>query len=300
MMKRTVFIGSVLSSKLALETMIQQGISIDLVCSLDETASANVSDYYPLHEIAEQHNMPYLKFKKINSEEVISKIKDINPNFIFVIGLSQIISSAVLDLATDYAIGFHPTPLPRYRGRAALPWLILLGERELKISLFKLDKGMDSGDIICQYSYTIEETDYVTDVYKKVCQAMQNGLKVCLPQIYNDTVVFRPQDEEKATYLLIRRPEDGLIDWKQPAREIAKLVRAASHPYPGAFTSYNGNKLVVWKARVLENNSYIGLPGQIAWIDENGEIGVITAEGILAITDYEYEGSKLIVGHKFQ
>ncbi|MCM1213749.1 MAG: hypothetical protein NC331_00605 [Lachnospiraceae bacterium] len=298
-MKNTIFIGSVISSKIALETMIDQGIKIDLVCSLDEEASANVSDYFPLHLIAEKNRLPYLKFKKINADEVVDRMRKVDPDFIFVIGLSQILSSEILNLAKEYVIGFHPTPLPKYRGRAALPWMILLGEKELKVSFFKLDEGMDSGDIICQYPYMIEDVDYVTDVYDKVCQAIHLGLIQCLPDIYNDSVNFIPQNEEQATYLLIRRPEDGKIDWMRSAYDIAKLVRAASHPYPGAFTSYNEIKFIIWRAYPMENKQYIGLPGQIAWINENNEIGVITAEGILVISDYEYDGKRLIIGHKF-
>lgn len=298
-MKKTVFIGSVISSKVALETMVEQKIKIDLVCSLDEEAAVSVSDYYPIHHIAEKYQLPYIKFKKINADDIVQRIRETEPDYIFVIGLSQIISSDILDLAKEYAVGFHPTPLPKYRGRAALPWMILLGEKKLKVTILKLDMGMDSGDIICQYPYEIEESDYVTNVYDKVCQAMRQGLIQCLPEIYNDSVNFLPQNEEEATYLLIRRPEDGRIEWKQSAVDIARLVRAASHPYPGAFTSYSDAKFVIWKAYAIENQRYIGLPGQIVWIHENGEIGVITTEGILVISEYEYEGKTLLVGHKF-
>lgn len=298
-MKKTVFIGSVVSSKMALETIIAQGINVDLVCSLDEESSDNVSDYFPIHKIAEKHNIPFLKFKKINDENVLRRIKEVGPNFIFVIGLSQIISSELLNAATEYAIGFHPTPIPKYRGRAALPWMILLGEKELQATLFKLDEGMDSGDVIWRCPYCIDDSDYVTDVYEKVCQAMQKGLAECLPLIYSDSVEFVSQNEDDATYLLIRRPEDGLIDWKQSAFDIAKLVRAASHPYPGAFTHYKGEKFVIWRAHPVENNKYIGIPGQIAWINDGNEVGVITSEGILVISEYETEGKKLNVGHKF-
>lgn len=298
-MKNTVFIGSVISSRIALETLIEWGVKIELVCSLDEKAAIHVSDYYPLHRVAEKFHLPCIKYKKINSEDVIQRIRAVKPDFIFVIGISQIISSEILNLAKEYTIGFHPTPLPKYRGRAALPWMILLGERKLKVTLLKLDEGMDSGDIICQYPYEIEETDYAADVYDKVCQAMRQGLIQCLPAIYNDSVEFLSQEEEEASYLLIRRPEDGRIEWKQTAADIARLVRAASRPYPGAFTVYDDVKLVIWRAHAIENRRYTGLPGQIAWMNDAGEIGVITGEGMLVITEYEYEGKKLLTGHKF-
>lgn len=297
-MKNTVFMGSVLSSRAALETMLEQGVKIDLVCSLDEAAAAGVSDYYPIHRIAEEHRIPYVKFRKVNDADVVRRIREADPDFIFVIGLSQIIPPDVLGLAREYAVGFHPTPLPRYRGRAALPWMVLLGERSLKVTFLRLDQEMDSGDIICQFPYEIDETDYVTDVYDKVCRALRQGLARCLPDIYGGTVRFLPQDEGEATYLMIRRPEDGRIQWHLPAADIARLVRAASRPYPGAFADYGGEKVIVWRAHAIENRRYIGLPGQIAWIREDGGLGVLTGDGILVVTEHGY-GGRLLVGHKF-
>lgn len=301
-MKKTVFIGSVLSSKVALESLIEKKVMIDLVCSLDEEASKNVSDYYPIHKIAEKNNIPYIKFKKINNEDVIKRIKEIKPDFIFVIGLSQIISQETLDIAKEYVIGFHPTPLPKHRGRAAIPWQIILGVQNSKVSLFKLDQGMDSGDIICQYPYQIDETDYAMDVYNKVCDAMRNALLKSISDIYGDTVEFIKQDHEEATYLLARRPEDGLIDWKLSGEEIETLIRATSKPYPGAFSFYKSTKVIFWKARVEENKKYTGIPGQIAWINDKDEIAIITKDSMLIVSEYEIEGNEttFTVGHKFK
>ncbi len=286
-MKKTVFIGSVLSSKFALEALIESNVKLDLVCSLDEEASKNVSDYYPIHEIASKYKIPFIKFRKINSDEVISEIKKISPNFIFVVGLSQIVSTEILETAREYAVGFHPTPLPKHRGRAAIPWQIILGISESKVSLFKLDQGMDSGDIICQYPYVIEDTDYAIDVYNKVCEAMSNALKECISSMYDDTVKFKKQNHEEASYLLIRRPEDGQVDWSLSGKEIETLIRATSKPYPGAFAYYKESKVVFWKASLEKNEKYIGVPGQIAWVNENEQIGIITKEYMLVITEYE-------------
>lgn len=299
-MKKTVFIGSVLSSKVALETLIDNKIKVDLVCSLDEEVSRNVSDYYPIHEIAALNSIPIIKFKNINTEEVYNKIQEIRPNFIFVIGLSQIIPLNLLELASDYAIGFHPTPLPKYRGRAAIPWQIILGVEDSAATLFKLDKGMDSGDIIAQHAYRIEKTDYAIDVYNKVCQSLREMLNKSLPAIYSDSVNLIKQNHDEATYLLARRPEDGRIDWKNKASEIETLIRATSKPYPGAFTVYKDVKVIIWKANAEKNDKYTGIPGQIAFIN-NDNIGVITGEGLLLITEFEVQNhdNRFLVGHKF-
>ncbi|WJY26422.1 methionyl-tRNA formyltransferase [Sporosarcina trichiuri] len=300
-MNKTVFIGSVISSKIALETLIESNVKVDLVCSLDEEVSTNVSDYYPIHKIAFEYDIPFLKFKKINSREVLDEIKKIAPDFIYVIGLSQILSNELLDMANKYSIGFHPTPLPKHRGRAAIPWQIILGERESKVSLFKLDQGMDSGDIINQYPYTIEETDYAMDVYHKICTAMSEAIKESVENIYSDSVTFKKQDHEKASFLLVRRPEDGEIDWNLPSEEIETLIRATSKPYPGAFSHYKGNKVVFWKAYLEANEKYIGIPGQIAWKKDNGDIGIIAKDALLVLTKYEVsnDSNPFIIGHKF-
>ncbi len=301
-MKKTVFIGSVLSSKFALETLIQGNVKIDLVCSLDENASRNVSDYYPIHELAKDNNIPFIKFKKINDSEVINCIKEIEPDFIFVIGLSQIISGEILDLAKEYVIGFHPTDLPKFRGRAAIPWQIILGVKRSKVSLFKLDNGMDSGDIICKQPYIIKEKDYAMDVYLKVCKSMSKAIQESINSIYKGNVNFKKQNNYEATYLLARRPEDGKIDWNTSGKEIETLIRATSKPYPGAFSYYKDKKIIFWKANIQENRQYIGIPGQIAWIGKNKEVGIIATDSLVVVTEYDVidDEVSLTVGHKFK
>ncbi|MFZ3577505.1 formyltransferase family protein [Virgibacillus sp. DJP39] len=300
-MYKTVFIGSVISSKVALETLIESNVKVDLVCSLDEEVSKNVSDYYPLHEIAAEYDIPFLKFKKINSPEILKEIEKVEPDFIYVIGISQILSNELLDMANKYLIGFHPTPLPKHRGRAAIPWQIILGERESKVSLFKLDQDMDSGDIINQYPYSIEATDYAMDVYNKICKAMSEAIKESVESIYTDSIKLIKQNHEEATFLLIRRPEDGEINWNLPGKDIETLIRATSTPYPGAFSHYKKQKVVFWKAHLETSQKYIGIPGQIAWEKDSGEIGIITVDSLLVVTDYEIYNntSPFIVGHKF-
>lgn len=235
---KTILIGSVVSSKVMLEEMINAKFPINMVFSLDEKYSKNVSGYRPIHEVAAANNIPLIKFRNINDEENIEIIKKVQPDYIFVIGLSQLIDNKILKIANKGTIGLHPTPLPKYRGRAAMVWQVLLGERESKVSLFMIDEGMDSGDIIGQEDYFIEETDYAEDLEKKSLEALRKLSKRVLPDLMNDSIVPIPQNDNDATYLLIRRPEDGQIDWNQSVSIIHRLIRAVSRPYPGASLSF--------------------------------------------------------------
>ena len=298
---KSILIGAVGSSKEMLLAMIEVGYPVEYVFSLDERFSSNVSGYQPIHEIAAKYNIPYKKFAKINDPENIDLIKSICPDYIFVIGLSQLVKKEIINAARQGIIGFHPTPLPKMRGRAANVWQILLGIHNTKCSLFFINEGIDSGDILGQEEYVIEDTDYAEDVRKKVNEAAATLSRRVLRQIMDGTLEPQKQNEEDATYLLRRVPEDGLIDWSLPIAGIHRLIRAVSHPYPGAFGLYDGkHQFIIWRADVLENKRYIGMNGQIANITDT-YIDVVCKDGILRVTDYEnVDHVKIIVGHKLR
>lgn len=298
---RTILIGSVGSSQLVLEEMIRTGFPVDMVFSLDEQYSENVSGYCPIHELAAANGIPYTKFRRIGDESNIKIMEAIQPDYIFVIGLSQLVDRRILDIPSKGTVGFHPTPLPKFRGRAAMVWQVLLGVHETKCSLFMLDEGMDSGDIIGQETYIIEDSDYASDVGLKLNDAIRRLCRWVLPGLVDGSIKPVPQDESQATYLLIRRPEDGLIDWKEPVKKIHTLIRAVSHPYPGAFGMYDGkHQIIIWRAEMVDNKNIIGIPGQICRIGDR-DFDVLGIDGIIRVTDFEnVDGVKLYVGHKLK
>ena len=298
---KSILIGSVSSSKNMLESMIEVGFPIDFVFSIDEQYSENISDYYPIHNIAAQANIKYKKIKKINDKENIEIIKKINPDYIFVIGISQLISKEIIECARFGTIGFHPAPLPKMRGRAAIVWQILLGIHQTKCSLFFIDEGMDSGDIIGQWPFIIDDNDYASDVLKKLSESCKYLFKDVLLKIMSNSLTSIKQNHSEATYLLKRSPEDGKIDWNAPFLKTYALIRATSHPYPGAFGLYDGeHKIIIWKCTILENKQFIGLNGQIISICQD-YIDVLYDDKILRISEFEnVDKVKLIVGHRIK
>lgn len=284
-----------------LEAMIALKFPVDMVFSLNEKYSESVSGYFPIHETAKNNGIPYTKFIKINTEDNIKIIKEIQPDYIFVIGLSQLIDKRILNIPIKGSVGFHPTPLPKFRGRAAMVWQILLGVHETKCTLFMLDKAMDSGDILGQERYVIEDTDYAKDVESKLCEALKRLSRTVLLGLKEGTLIAQKQNDDEATYLLIRRPEDGLINWKEPVEKIHRLIRAISNPYPGAFGMYDGiHKIIIWRAEIKENKNIIGIPGQICKIEKNN-FEVLGIDGIVKVTHWKnIDDVKLLIGHKLK
>ena len=256
---KTILIGAVTTTRRVLETMVEVNFPISYVFSLDDAESENVSDYDPVFETAEKFNVPYKKFKKINDEENVKIIKEIEPDYIFVIGLSQLVKDEIINAAKKGVVGFHPAPLPKYRGRATNVWQQLLGVKESAVSVFFIDDGIDSGDILAQEPYYIGDDDYCQDVLDKIDEAAIVAMRKVLIGLRDNTLVPVKQNDEEASYTLKRSPEDGLIDWNQPIKDIHLFIRAISKPYPGAFSMYDGkSKIVIYRAEILENKKYIG------------------------------------------
>lgn len=297
---RTIVIGAVNSTLSLIKELIRQKIGIDMVFSLDDAVAKDISGYCPLHEYAAQYGIPWKKYTKINDEENVRLMEELKPEYIFAVGFSQLISERILAIPRYGVIGWHPADLPRYRGRAAIVWQMLLGVRDSKVTMFKIDTGMDSGDIIDQEPYTINENDYAEDVLAKVDIALEKLCRRVLADLAQGKCEFRKQDETKATYCLKRIPEDGLIDWNLPGEQILRLIRATSRPYPGAYSYYDGShKMVFWKADLGKNTKYYGFPGQVAEIRQH-ELKVVLKDGLLTVREYDnIDAKKILAGHKF-
>ena len=182
-------------------------------------------------------------FDHINDEADLLAILDLD--VLFVVGLSQLVAGHILDQPRFGCVGFHPTRLPKGRGRAPIAWLVL-GETEGAATFFQLDEGIDSGPIFVQVPFDVGPDDYAQDVCDRITGAMIEALCQWLPHL--EEWKSTPQDHTQATYLPARRPADGEIDWTQPVEDIHRLIRATSRPHPGAWT---GNR-TVWRATIVD------------------------------------------------
>lgn len=136
------------------------------------------------------------------------------------------------------------------QGGAPLVWAMINGERSAGTTLFFMDGGVDSGDIIAQRRFKIFKTDTIADVYKRANENALQMLEESLPLLEQGAVRRVPQDDSKATHFPQRFPEDGLINWSKPVSDIKNFIRAQTRPYPGAFTRINGKKVVIWDADI--------------------------------------------------
>ncbi|HYO76577.1 MAG TPA: formyltransferase family protein [Thermoanaerobaculia bacterium] len=295
---RIVLAGSVSFSERALAALIRNNANVVGVLGLAESASQGVSDYAALEPLAAGAAIPYRDFVKINTPEIVEQVRQWKPDVLFVVGLSQLVHADLMALPTTGAVGFHPTRLPRGRGRAPVAWLTF-DEADGAASFFVLEDEADAGAIFVQEPFEVRPGAYAQEVIQSVRDAIERALDRWLPSLRRGEWNPVPQDEAKASWWAKRGPEDGLIDWSWPAVEIARLVRTASRPYPGAYTYARGEKLLIWRASVADL-PFRGVTGRIVQT-RDGEVLVQTGDGLLRIEEHELpSGStrRLAVGQK--
>lgn len=293
-----VLIGSVSSSAAALRGLIRGGLPVAGVCGLHERHAARISDFHDLRPTAEAAGLPFMAFDRVVEPAVTAALTGWAPDWLFVVGISQLVPAAVRDLARVGAVGFHPTVLPEGRGRAPVAWTILL-QKPAAANLFFLTDDADSGDLIAQRPVPVLPDDYAADLIQRTNDVLEQMIVDLAPAFRSGQVPRMPQDHTRATYYPRRRPEDGLIHWQHPATDIHRLVRAVSRPYPGAFTFHAGRKLTIWRAELVDDIPSGPAPGTVAVL-RSGLPVVQTGKGGLALTDIQMEGTgpAVVVGDR--
>ena len=287
---RSVLIGAVEGSRVALNAMAAAGWGPDLLITLPPERAGRHSDFVDMNDEAADLGVPVFHAANVNDETTLERLRDLAPDYVFVIGWSQICGPRFLEIAGLGTIGYHPAPLPHMRGRAVIPWTILLNEAQTGGTLFWIDEGTDSGPILAQRLFDVDPDETVTSLYEKHMLALAAMLPEALAALRLPEPPKREQDHSKATYCARRRPEDGLIDWRQPAQDVLRLIRAVGRPYPGAFTFADDAKMMVFEAHLAEDGSrYIGLPGQIQVIEGDRLVVTCGDRRCLSLTDWSLE-----------
>lgn len=197
-------------------------------------------------ELARSHGLPVHPPENVNTPEEIDRIRTLRPDLIFSFYYRNLITTRILDLPRLGAYNMHGSLLPKYRGRAPINWAVLHGEKETGATLHVMVKRPDAGDIVDQERVPIGPAETARDVFSKVAAAARAVLARQLDALLQGRAPRRAQDESQATYFGGRTAEDGRIDWNKDAREIFNLVRAVTHPYPGAFTELGDRRFYIW------------------------------------------------------
>jgi len=215
-------------------------------------------------------------------------VSSYRPDFVFSFYFRWMIPTRVLDLAPRGAFNLHGSLLPRYRGRAPVNWVLVNGERETGVSLHVMVAKADAGDLVDQERVTIAPEDTAFTLYGKLEAAAGSMLDRALPRLRDGRASLHPMDLAQSSYFGGRTPKDGRFEWSWSTERIYNLVRAVTHPYPGAFTEVGGRKLLVWWA-VPVGASPSAPPGAVVAVGADG-VTVATGDGALRLVTLQFDG----------
>jgi methionyl-tRNA formyltransferase len=248
---RIAFVGSHQEGKECLQEILDEGGNVVAIFTFTEDIAQKTSGAVSFTDIADQYDIPLYKVKNTNTPEAVAHFRRINPDIIFVIGWTRLVSNEILKIPKYGCIGMHASLLPKYRGRAPVNWALIHNETESGNTAILLDEGVDTGKIIAQKNFPITFSDTCETVYHKVAKAGRIMLRELLPILDNEgKLPYITQKSEEASVMPKRQPEDGIIDWNKRAMDLFNWIRALTHPYPGAFTYFKGEKLFIWEARI--------------------------------------------------
>jgi methionyl-tRNA formyltransferase len=269
---RALLIGAVEGTRVALDAIAAApDWALAAVATLPPERAARHSDYVDLTEPAEQAGARLIHVVDGNGEAFVEQVRAVAPDMVFVIGWSQLCGPALRAAVGDRIVGYHTAALPRLRGRATIPWTILLDEKISGSTLFRIDDGVDSGAILAQRFFHIAPDETAETLYAKHMKALRVMLDELLPRLAQGEVPGEVQDERLATWATRRRADDGRIDWRLPADDIHRLVRAVGRPYPGAFTLTRDTRITIWRTEHCHDGPrHHALPGQVVARDEAG------------------------------
>ena len=273
--------------------LVDQGHDIKLIVSSKEAPEYTIKAK-DFENLASSIGAKYLYTPKINEDEIITTMGETGQIDIAIsINYTGVIGQKVIDLFPLGILNAHGGDLPKYRGNACQAWAIINAEDRIGLCIHKMIGGeLDSGDILEREFYPINMNTRVGEVYEWMTERTPVMMLNSVNRLLNDpSSKLETQSKNPADALRCypRLPEDGRINWNLPAEDIVRLINASSEPFSGAFSFLKNEKVVIWRAELVQDNEvWSGISGQVSKIDKVGNcVEVLTGSGKIRIFEIQ-------------
>ena len=251
----------------------------------------------PVKKLALRHRLTVHQPPNLRRSCELERLASLQPDVVVIAAYGKILPESFLQVPPRGCLNIHASLLPRHRGPSPIAAAILAGDDVTGVTIMMVTKVMDTGPILTQRRIPILPQDTTGSVFQKLSGLGADLLMETLPQWLGGKLVPQPQDNDKATYCKMISKEDGLIDWRRPAVELWRMVRAFQ-PWPGGYTTWQGRTVKIIEAVPLSGE---GMPGKVvAMSDEPGApVGVHAGAGILGLVRVQLEGKRVMSAAEF-
>jgi len=245
----------------------------------------------PVKTASVRHNLPVYQPANLKTEQAVTELESLQPDLIVTSAYGQILSRRILGLPRFGCLNIHPSLLPAFRGVSPVPAAILAGDEFTGVTIMLSDPGIDTGPVLSQAHIPVLSQDTTGSLTDKLSLIGAQLLLDVIPRWTGGQLEPKPQDDVKASYCRKINKEDGEIDWKLPAMEIWRRVRAF-YPWPGSYTKWHGKQLKILAAQRWMVPTEAAIGRVIPVKDREVGFGVVTGEGVIGIIAVQYEGKK--------
>jgi methionyl-tRNA formyltransferase len=291
---RIVLIGQAAFGQKVLEALLVRGEQVAAVYVPPDKPGSKAD---PLKESAQQRGIPVFQPQRMRDTGVYEKFVELAPDLCVMAFVTDIVPASILNCPRLGTIQYHPSLLPRHRGRSAINWAIINGDTRTGITILWPDAGIDTGPILLQKEVEISPTDTVGSLYyDKLFPLGVDAIIESIDLINKGEAPRIPQDESQATYERPCQEKDAIIDWAQPILKVYNLIRG-TNPQPGAITPLRGQKLKIFDCELVKQD-ITGAPGDIREISDKG-IAVAGRGGWLLIKRVQPRGQPKISASEY-
>ena len=288
-----------------LERLLEDGWNVVAVVTQPDRPRGRGRKVFPqpVSQVARAGGILVLQPKKLKDPVFLEDLADLRPDMIVVAAYGKILSREVLSLPPLGCYNVHASLLPAYRGPAPVRWAIMNGEERTGITIFRMDEGTDTGDLLAAASLEIGRNETAGMLTERLAGLAARIITPALRDVVEGKARLVPQDHAKATAVPILKKGDGRIDWSLSAEAIRNRIRGLD-PWPGAFTFWLGKRLRLWEVEVAAKGSG-GKPGEIVSVSDQG-VRVQTGSGTLRLKTLQLEGGRrmsteeFVRGHRMQ
>ncbi|MDY0234419.1 MAG: methionyl-tRNA formyltransferase [Gudongella sp.] len=291
---KIVFMGTPEFAVPTLENLYNKGYDIPLVITQPDKRKGRgkKTQFNPVKQKALDLNIGIFQPENINSEESIARINEYNPDFIVVVAYGQILKESILNIPKYDCLNIHASLLPHYRGAAPLNWVIINGEKETGVTIMKMSKGLDSGDMLIKKTIPITIDDDSITIHDKLSKIGSELIINAIELIISEIAVYSPQNNEESSHAPMLDKELGKIDWCKSGFEIQRLVKGLK-PWPMAYTIYKDQQVKIHEIQIelKEHTKEFGLINEVS----NDGIWVAVKDGYVIIKKLQFPGKKAMV-----
>ena len=293
---KLVFCGTPEFAVGTLEAVIAAGHEVVLVLTQPDRAAGRKMELQvsAVKAAALRHGIPVMQPEKIkHNAELRARLTEIQPDAILVVAYGRIIPEWMLELPRFGCVNLHGSLLPKYRGAAPIQWAVANGETQTGVTTMKLNAGLDTGPMLLAQVVPIAPEETAEDLFESLAAIGAELMVKTLVGLEQGTTYPVEQNHEAATLAPILTREDGRMDFSRTAVEILNRWRGFQ-PWPGAFTSLRGRKLIVHQMRVAAG---AGVEGEFV---VDGERLLVGCRGsMLEFQEVQMEGKKRMSAGEF-